>query len=97
MRRSHQTAMGFARNKHPPEYLVLPVCVREPRCCRVHDEHAGNACVHVDSCCFPFGVSDEMRARSTLHKAPVCVPSLETSRLSRYRLPILEEAGRGER
>jgi hypothetical protein len=51
--------------------LVLPVCVREPRCCRVHDERARNACLQVDSCCFPFGVPDEMRARST-RRLSVC-------------------------
>jgi hypothetical protein len=62
---------GHCTQDAPIPMLVLPVCVREPRCCRVHDERARNACLHVDSCCFPFGVPDEMRARST-RRLSVC-------------------------
>jgi hypothetical protein len=47
-------------------------------CCQpVSASHA--AC---DSRCFPLGVPDEMRARSTIHKAPVCVPFTKTSGLA---------------
>ena len=67
---------------------VLPACLKA--CVR-------ESAIRCDSCYFPFGVPDEMRARSTLDRLAtgrlsvrvrVCLPSTKTAWLSRYRLPI---------
>ncbi|KAM0709213.1 hypothetical protein Q7P35_003250 [Cladosporium inversicolor] len=94
--------------RHAPGRVLcvasLPV---QSVCPRVRDLRWRCCCglMHAcDSCCFPLGVPDEMRARSTLHRldrAPVCVDACVTypSTNNVWALPLpsadLEEASRG--